>query len=72
MSSIIGLIIINLLHRAERMLSILETHTQTHTTHTNTEAEKHTLHSLAGKLTLSGDEVVGSMVALKESRRMTC
>lgn len=72
MSSIIGLIIINLLHRAERMLSILETHTQTHTTHTNTEAEKHTLHSLAGRLTLSGDEVVGSMVALKESRRMTC
>lgn len=44
-------------------------HTQTRT---NTEAEKHTLHSLAGKLTLSGDEVVGSMVALKESRRMTC
>lgn len=44
-------------------------HTQTRT---NTEGEKHTLHSLAGRLTLSGDEVVGSMVALKESRRMTC
>lgn len=43
MSSIIGLIIINLLHRAERMLSILETHTQTHTnTHKHGGRETHT------------------------------
>ena len=36
--------------------------------HTHT----HTHNSLAGILTLSGDEVVGSMVALKERRGMTC
>lgn len=38
----------------------------------STHKHKHSHYSLAGILTLSGDEVVGSMVALKERRGMTC
>lgn len=57
MSRLIGFIIFNLLHRNRR--SCMHIHINTH-------------FSLAGILTLSGDEVVGSMVALKERRGMTC
>lgn len=38
----------------------------------STQKYKHSHYSLARILTLSGDEVVGSMVALKERRGMTC
>lgn len=61
MSRLIGWIIFNLLHRDKGCSSPCTIHTHTH---------KH--YSLAGILTLSGDEVVGSMVALKEKRAMTC
>lgn len=60
MSRIVGWIIFNLLNFNKRYsLYWIPAHTITH-------------HSLAGILTLSGDEVVGSMVALKQRRGMTC
>lgn len=67
MSKLIGLdhLESNILQQKVRttLNPLTQSHTQTHT---------HTHHSLAGILTLSGDEVVGSMVALKERRGMTC
>lgn len=47
-------------------------YTATKCTHHPACTHTHTQYSFAGILTLSGDEVVGSMVALKERRGMTC